>query len=564
VCAFIAVIILAVALRGTATASPPAGEVAQRTPVDRPAGGWTIAQATGPALAAALVALWLAVYPHTPDLAAQVYRVGLFRQIGFALWDEHWYAGHHLPGYSLLFPAFGTLVGIRAAGAICALASTVLFADLTGRFFGVGARWGAAAFAVAAVGDVWLGRLAFALGVSLALASGVAYSRGRPVLALALAVSCAAASPVAGLLLGLAGLTMAVHERSVRSLLVLALAPAVVVLPLTVLFPEGGSEPFPILSFAATAVVVLLFQWALPRGAGLLRVGGWVYLLVCVGCLAIKTPIGSNIERYGVLLAAPLLLCALFSTEREGEAGVRGRSIAVSVLALGVIAVWVMWGPVRETEAVAHSPATSAAYYVPVEHFLDGLHGGPVRIEVPLTRSHWEAALLAPRVSLARGWEKQLDTRYDGVLLRAGLTAQSYEQWLHREAVSYVALPDVQLDPSSAREGRLIEAGLPYLREVFSSTHWRIYAVADATPLAEGPGRLTRLGHDSFTLQTSAEGSFLVRIHFTRYWTITAGSGCIARGPEGFTEVKAGGAGAVTVAARFSLSRAFETGSGCS
>ncbi len=57
-----------------------------------------------------------------------------------------------------------------------------------------------------------------------------------------------------------------------------------------------------------------------------------------------------------------------------------------------------------------------------------------------------------------------------------GLSALGYEEWLHREAVSYVALPDVQLDPSSAREGRLIEAGLPYLREVFSSAHWRIYA----------------------------------------------------------------------------------------
>ncbi len=43
-----------------------------------------------------------------------------------------------------------------------------------------------------------------------------------------------------------------------------------------------------------------------------------------------------------------------------------------------------------------------------------------MRVEVPLTRSHWEAALMAPTVSLARGWEKQLDERYDGVLLDPG------------------------------------------------------------------------------------------------------------------------------------------------
>ena len=46
-----------------------------------------------------------------------------------------------------------------------------------------------------------------------------------------------------------------------------------------------------------------------------------------------------------------------------------------------------------------------------------------MRVEVPLTRSHWEAALMAPTVSLARGWEKQLEERYDGVLLDPGLTA---------------------------------------------------------------------------------------------------------------------------------------------
>ena len=63
------------------------------------------------------------------------------------------------------------------------------------------------------------------------------------------------------------------------------------------------------------------------------------------------------------------------------------------------------------------------------------------------------------------------------MLLRAGLTAQAYERWLHEQAVCYVALPDAPLDPSSAREGRLVRAGLPYLHEVFASEHWRIYPV---------------------------------------------------------------------------------------
>ena len=43
-------------------------------------------------------------------------------------------------------------------------------------------------------------------------------------------------------------------------------APVVaVVVPLALLFPEGGFEPFPVASFLATVAVVLAFLWALPR-----------------------------------------------------------------------------------------------------------------------------------------------------------------------------------------------------------------------------------------------------------------------------------------------------------
>jgi hypothetical protein len=522
----------------------------------------TATRVAGPALAGVLTVLWLLVYPHTPDLAAQVYRVGLFEKLGFIVWDEHWYAGHHMPGYSLLFPPFGTLLGVRAAGALCAIASTILFGALTERDFGRGAHWGTAAFAVAAVGDVWLGRLAFALGVTLALASGLSLRRGHTAAAVGLAALSAAASPVAGLLLGLAGLSVSLHKRAPRAVLALGLPAAAVVLPLALLFPEGGHEPFPIISFGVTVIVTVAFLLALPRDAGLLRTGGLLYLAACLVCLAIRTPVGSNIERYGVLLAGPLLLCASFGIPGGAPAIRRGLTPAAGA-ALALIGLWVLWGPVRETEAVAGSPATEASFYVPLIRFLDSRPGGPFRVEVPLTRTHWEAALLAPSVSLARGWEKQLDTRYDGVLLRRGLTPQSYRAWLGREGVTFVALPDVQPDPSSAAEGRLIRGGLPYLRPVFSEAGWRVFRVEGGTPVASGPGRLTELGHDTFTLQADRPGRFLVRVHFTRYWTLTAGAACVERGPEGFTDVIARRAGEIRVAARFSLGLAFGAGGTC-
>jgi hypothetical protein len=167
-------------------------------------------------------------------------------------------------------------------------------------------------------------------------------------------------------------------------------------------------------------------------------------------------------------------------------------------------------------------------------------------------------------VSLARGWEKQLDTRYDSVLLAPGLDARSYEQWLHAQAVSYVALPDARLDPSSAREGRLIRSGLPYLHQVFAGRHWRIYAVAAPTPVLSGPGRLVSLGHESFALDARSPGSFLVRVRFTRYFAVAAGDGCVNRASGGWTRVLARAPGPLLVRASFSFPRAFGLAGSCS
>jgi hypothetical protein len=586
---------------------PGSGGVAHRTPVDLPTKRLAVAP-LGLLAALALLAAWLLVAPRTPDLAAAAYRVDLFKHLGLAIYDEHWYAGHDLPGYSVLFPPLAWLLGLRVAGALCVLVSVACFERLTSAVYGSAARWGAIAFAVAAVGDVWIGRMAFALGVSFALATALAFVRGRGLLAGVLAVLCAAASPVAGVLLALAALTDSLWRRSPRALLVLAAPALVVVLALGGLFPEGGSEPYPIISFAATAVVVVAFVLALPREHGLLRLGGAIYLFVCLVFLLAPSAMGSNIERYGVLLAGPLLACVVLSERAEGRDAASERHASpseasggavsaggtsaraadgdralgreangsvrpgsrtpwrvppVAVLALAVWALWVVWGPVRETLAVAGNASTDAAYYTPVERFLEQHAGTPVRLEVPLTRSHWETAELAPRVSLARGWEKQLDTRFDGVLLRPGLTAASYGRWLHRQAVAYVALPDTQLDPSSAREGDLIRAGLPYLREVFVSRHWRIYAVRAPTPLVSGGARLTTLGHESFDLSVPAAGSYVVRVRFTRYWTLARGSGCVGQASGGWTRVVAHRPGPLLVRTSFSLARALGLGASC-
>jgi hypothetical protein len=551
-------------------------------------------------LAAAVgVAAWLIVDPRTPDLAGQVYRANLFAEVGWTVWDGRWYGGHDIPGYSLVFPPLAAWLGVRTVGALAVLASAALFERIARVAYGDAARWGAIWFAVAALGDVWSGRVTFALGVSFALAAVAALVYGGAAVARrgrrgatpaveehgqthvatlsagVLAAVAAACSPVAGALLALAAVTHSLVARSWRSALVLGVPPAIVVAALAGLFPEGGREPYPFLSFLATVAAMGGFLLALGREQRLLRVGALLYLAACVACVAVRTPMGGNVERYGVLLAGPLLVCALLDPARARVAnappgwrsgpalGWRGAARrAGGVAALLGIAVWTAWGSVRETAAVAGNASTSAAYYEPVERFV-AAHGGElVRVEVPFTRGHWEAAWLARRVSLARGWEKQLDERYDGVLLSGGLTAAAYYRWLREQAVSYVALPDTPLDPSSAQEGRLIESGLPYLREVLRTRHWRIYAVRDATPLAQGPGVLSGMGHDWFALRARAGGRFVVRVHYTRYWALTRGDACVSPAPGGWTAVTVRGPGAVRVAASFSLGRALGLGGG--
>jgi hypothetical protein len=523
--------------------------------------------------AAGLLVVWLLLDPRTPDLAAQVYRLGLYERAGLSVFDEHWYAGHALPGYSLLFGPLASVLGMRALAVVSVLVSVALFERIVLGVYGDEAcvRWGACLFAVAAVGDVWSGRLTFALGVTLALVCVYALTRERLLASALLAGACAAASPVAGVLLALAALSYALARRDPVALLALGAPVAVVVGSVRALFAEGGYEPYPATSLAATAIVVCLFLWALPRRERnrVLRVGAVVYLLACLLCVAVQTPMGSNIERYGVLLAGPLLLCGLAGERRRARArsGGRGRRqgargampdaqrIAVGV-AVCVAMAWTVWGPVRETRAVAGSPATRASYYAPVERYLAAHGAGAQRVEVPLTRSHWEAAMLAPSVSLARGWEKQLEERYDSVLLSEGLTAERYRAWLKREAVAYVALADVPPDPSSAREGALIREGQPYLKLVWVSRHWRVYRVSEATPLLEGAGRLRMLGSDTFALYANAPGRLLARVHYSRYDTVVLGRGCVGSAPGGWTYVQARARGEIVVGARFSLGRA--------
>jgi hypothetical protein len=495
-------------------------------------------------LVAALGAVaYLLLAPPSADLAAQEYRAWLVRSAGLGIWDNGWYAGHHTPAYSLLFPPLGALLGVRVAGALAAVAAAVLFARLARRHWAPGpAATAGLWFALATVATLLTGRLTFLLGTAIGLGALLALARPRRATAAALlALLTTLASPVAGLFMALAAVAwgLAAPGRRERAALVVAaaLAPA---LALSALFPEGGSEPFAASAFWPALGAVALVAVVLPARERELRIGAGLYALACAAAFALATPLGGNVTRLGALVAGPVVVGAL---------GGRRSPALLAALALP-LAYWQLYPAVRDVARAAGDPSIQASYHRPLVRFLAG-RPGSFRVEIPFTENHWEAARVAPEIPLARGWERQLDRRYGALFYDGTLSATTYRAWLDEHAVAYVALPDVALDYAARDEARLIARGLPYLRPLWHDAHWRVFAVRKAAPLVAGSARgPIELSADGFALTARRAGSAVVRVRHSRWWRVTAGRACVERGPGGMTRVRVTAPGTVRVQAR--------------
>lgn len=510
-------------------------------------------------VAAAFAIAYVIIEPPSLDLAAHLLRAKLFGAEGFGLWDNWWYAGHHVPGYSVLFPPIAWLLTPQVAGALATVGTAALFEPIARRHFGEKAWLGATWFGAATATNLFTGRLTFAFGLLPAMGMVLALQRRRPWLASALGVVTALASPVAALFSALAAASYAIaaliEQRRIRAAVPGVAAVVASLLPvalLSVAFPEGGSEPFTLATLWPIPAVALIALIVIPREELALRIGIVLYALGCVAAYELTTPVGSNAARLGPLVAGPL---AAFFWWRK-------RNLWLAAAALPLL--WFQWqAPIRDVRTSAGDPSVSAAYYQPLLSFLDHQSGPPFRVEIPFTRFHWEAYQVAPRYPLARGWERQLDIRYNQLFYDKPLNARTYEAWLHQLAVRFVAVPDATLDFSAHREAALIDHGLPYLKLVDRTPHWRVYAVARPTPIVSGAARLTALGPNSISLRAQRPGSALIRVRFSPYWALSGGSGCVEK-DGAFTLLRLRSAGDVRLVMRFSLSRIGETSARCS
>jgi peptidoglycan/LPS O-acetylase OafA/YrhL len=502
-------------------------------------------------LAGVLAAVYVIVSPPSEDLAAQLLRAKLFSSTGFGIWNNWWYGGHNVPGYSVLFPPVAAVLTPQLAAAIAATASAALFDSLVRRRFGDDAWLGSLWFAAATATSLYTGRLTFAFGLLPAVGTALALQRSRPAIATSLAVVTALASPVDALFAALAGGAQAVdaylEHRRLRpalpgiAVVVGAFAP---VLILAVAFPEGGYEPFAFSAFCPIIVICAIAFVALPTRDRALRAGVVLYALGCFAAYAVHTPVGSNAARLAPLLAGPLAALLWF----------RRRPLALLLAALPLL--YIQWqAPVRDVRVAIGTDAVSSAYYQPLIAFLTRQAGPPFRVEIPFTIFHWEAYAVAPRFPSPRGWERQLDIKYNGLFYgKTPLNAVTYDAWLHQLAVRFVAVSDAKLDYSAVKETALIDRGLPYLKLVFRTRHWRVYAVQDPTPIVQGAAALRTLGPNSVSIVARRPGMAYLRVRFSPYWTLPEGAGCVAPN-GGFTKVILRRAGPVRLTIQFSLGR---------
>jgi hypothetical protein len=504
-------------------------------------------------VAAALSAAYLIIQPDSADHAAQVFRSGLFANEGIVTWDNFWFGGHHLPGYGVLLPILSSFIGPRLVGVLATIAAALLFSAIAYDRFGDRARLGVVWFATATSISLFTGRLTFALGVAVALCAVLAAQRGHRVMAIGFAALTPFASPVAALFLACGVIAYAIAERSRRGL-ELAVVTVGVALLISAAFPEGGTEPFDFSSFEPAILVAIAVFVALPPEERLLRYGVAVYGAALSGAFLIQSPMGGNATRLGSLLLGPILAFGLWRRQRFAL-----------ILLVPVLIYW-QWSPVvRDLEEVNAQPSVSAGYYAPLVDFLRGQpHRDSQRVEVLPEAHHWESAYVPQGIYIARGWERQLDRKLNPLFYQsAPITGPEYRSWLDDLGVGYVAVPRAPLDYAALGEKRMIKKGPPrYLEKVFHSKNWTVYKVRNPSPLAIG-GKMIKLTPQGFVVDASAPGTVLVRVHWTPYWSIEQGTGCVEQGPAGYTMLDVTTPGRFRIGIDFSPVRAVSSGPRC-
>jgi len=498
---------------------------------------WAVPATIGTALAA--TAGWLSAPPMGVDLAAQVARADFWARHGGAVLDFGWYGGISPYQYSLLTPAAmawlgGGVTGARWLGALAAVLAAALLVLLLLR---TGARrplLGGVLGTVGIVGNLVSGRITFTVGLAFGLATLLALTAQRRWVrragAIAGGVLTGAASPVAALFCGLAGVAVLLTSRSRR---------------LDGLFIAAGSG-------LSIGVMSLLFGADGPMNT----IASDTLRSVTVSLLVAVLVNPRTIRAGALLSAAGVLAAAVLETPVGLNAGRLSATFALAVLPLLLVAVALWQHPVAVREVRhAGNPMASPAAFRPLLAELS--RSAPVgRIEVVPTGDYWETAYLADRVPLARGWLRQADIARNPLFFDGQLTAGSYLSWLQDNGVSLVAIARGPVAPVGAQEARLVRKREPYLTEIWQGGAWTLYRVAGAPTVLDG-ATLVSSTAAGITLLAPGTGDVLVRLRWSDWLATRGPAACLAPGPHGWTTLR------VRTPGRYTVTGSFRPGPAC-
>ncbi|MGI8667182.1 MAG: hypothetical protein ACR2N4_14340 [Jatrophihabitans sp.] len=465
--------------------------------------------ATG--VGALLAWAFLLLPPMNTDLAAQLARADFASRYPVSIIDFRWFGGTVEYGYTLWASAFMAHVGTKPTGAIAAVIGTWYTVRLLSRLHPTRPLLGGIAAAVTQVANVVEGRITFACGLACGLIAVNIFTTTRMPRWLAIGLAAlfsllaGGASPVAALLLWVAG-GVALLLRRPLAAAVLILPSAVSVAIISVIFGDGGHQPFTFLDCLKSLTALAIVLATVPRRCHPIRLGAGIGIVMVLAAFVLPTPVGSNATRLSLLFALPI--AASF---------VHWRTRTLTALALA--AIFAVQLPVGASTIVSTGRSSGySAYYSPV---IDGiLSRGSLtgRVEVPEMAGHWDSVYLARGLPLARGWLRQTDVRLnDAVFYKQKPTPESYRSFLTDNAVQYVAVPDAELTRYGQEETQLISTNLPYLNPIIRNAHWTIYEVLGFSPIVDTPSQVLSQQPDAIVVSVPKNSSVIVRVRWYRW-----------------------------------------------
>ncbi|MER5533184.1 MFS transporter [Streptomyces mirabilis] len=488
-------------------------------------------------VAGLLHVIWFFTFANSGgDLAAQDAWAEFVGRHPDSAYNLAWYGGMHPVSYSVVSPYLMSVLGVRTtmmiAGTISAglltmilIRSRAIRQPLTPAFAGV----------FALICNAISGRVTYGLGMVFGLAAAAVvfcwpyrwrYKRWAKALCAApLAALATAASPVAGLFVGLVAAALFLQKRRPGAY-ALGIAPTVVVALSAWLFPFSGTQPMSFGSASLPLISAGLVFALVPKEWKTVRITAAVYGLAVLLVWLISSQIGSNITRLAMLLEGVVLLAALPFTVPKS------RKWYVTVLAFTGFVGWIGF---KSVDDIIHTtPAASwARELAPLVNQLQVVGAEKGRVEVVPARSHREASALAPYVNLARGWNRQADMERNPLFYDDTLNSANYHEWLQRWAVHYVVLPKGEPDGDGGeRERQLVQRGMPYLRQIWGDANWQLFSVTDPTPLADPPAVVDRAEQGELTIEVKKAGRVLIRIPYSPWLGLVDAKGKSVKAPQ--------------------------------